>query len=142
VPGTAHDDDRLEQLVGDAAVVRDAFEQFPMVLMALDGPEHRLAAMNAAYRAFTGRSDVIGVTYQDAFPELAGQQVFELLDRVYATGEAETGTEWRVQIDLSPEGLSDPRARGARKAPGARGRYSPTSPCRHGAPPTVPSTGC
>ena len=93
MPVSAHDDDKLGQLTGDAAVVRDAFEQLPMVLMALDGPDHRLAAMNAAYRAFTGRSGVIGVTYRDAFPELAGQQVYELFDRVYATGETETGTE-------------------------------------------------
>jgi serine phosphatase RsbU (regulator of sigma subunit)/anti-sigma regulatory factor (Ser/Thr protein kinase)/anti-anti-sigma regulatory factor len=104
VPGSAHDDDKLGQLTGDAVVVRDAFEQLPMVLIALDGPDHRLAAMNAAYRAFTGRSGVLGVAYRDAFPELAGQQVYELLDRVYATGEAETGTEWRAQIDLGPQG--------------------------------------
>jgi serine phosphatase RsbU (regulator of sigma subunit)/anti-sigma regulatory factor (Ser/Thr protein kinase)/anti-anti-sigma regulatory factor len=107
VPGSAHDDDKLGQLTGDAAVVRDVFEQMPMVLMALDGPDHRLAAMNAAYRAFTGRAGVIGVTYRDAFPELAGQQVYELFDRVYATGEAETGTEWRAQVDLGPQGMRE-----------------------------------
>jgi len=107
VPGTAHDDDKLGQLTGDAAVVRDAFEQLPMVPMALDGPDHRLAAMNAAYRAFTGRSGVIGVAYRDAFPELAGQQVYELLDRVYATGKAETGTKWRAQIDLGERGMRE-----------------------------------
>jgi anti-anti-sigma factor len=104
VPDSAHDDDKLGQLTGDAAVVRDAFEQLPMVLMALDGPDHRLAATNAAYRAFTGRSGQLGVAYRDAYPELAGQQVYELLDRVYTTGEAETGTEWRAQIDLGPRG--------------------------------------
>ena len=108
MPGSAHDDDELGQLTGDAAVVRDAFEQLPMVLMALDGPDHRLAAMNAAYRAFTGRSGVIGVAYRDVFPELAGQQVYELFDRVYATGEAETGTEWRAQIDLDPQAPQTP----------------------------------
>jgi len=107
VPGTVHDDDELGQLTGDAAVVRDAFEQLPVVLMALDGPDHRLAAMNAAHRAFTGRSGLIGVAYRDAFPELAGQQVYELFDRVYATGEAETGTEWRAQIDLGPQGVRE-----------------------------------
>ena len=106
MPGNAHDD-KLGQLTGDAAVVRDAFEQLPVVLMALDGPDHRLAAMNAAYRAFTGRSGVIGVAYRDAFPELAGQQVYELFDRVYATGETETGTEWRAQIDLGPQGIRE-----------------------------------
>jgi anti-anti-sigma factor len=103
VPDTAHDD-TLGRLVGDAAVVRDAFEQLPMLLAALDGPEHRLAATNAAYRALTGRSGLMGVTYRDAFPELAGQQLYELLDRVYATGEPETATAWRAQLDSGPRG--------------------------------------
>jgi serine phosphatase RsbU (regulator of sigma subunit)/anti-sigma regulatory factor (Ser/Thr protein kinase)/anti-anti-sigma regulatory factor len=104
VPGTSHDDDTLGRLVGDAAVVRDAFEQLPVLLAALDGPEHRLAAMNAACRAFTGRPGLMGLAYRDAFPELAGQQLFELLDRVYATGEPETGTEWRAQLGSGPRG--------------------------------------
>jgi serine phosphatase RsbU (regulator of sigma subunit)/anti-sigma regulatory factor (Ser/Thr protein kinase)/anti-anti-sigma regulatory factor len=107
VPGTAHEDDTLGRLAGDAAVVRDAFEQLPAALAALDGPDHRLAAMNAAYRAFTGRAGSMGVAFRDAFPELAGQQLFELLDRVYATGEPETGTAWRVQLDLGPRGRQE-----------------------------------
>ena len=81
---------QLGRLVGEASVVRDAFEQLPMVVTALDGPDHRLAAMNAACRAFTGRSGLIGVACRQAFPELAGQQLHEMLDRVYATGEPET----------------------------------------------------
>ena len=96
MPSTAHDDDMLGRLVGDASVVRDAFEQLPMVLMAVDGPDHRLAATNAAYRALTGRSEVIGVAYRDAFPEPAGQQLAERLDQVYATGEPDTGPDFTV----------------------------------------------
>ncbi len=106
MPGTAHDD-ILERLVGEASAVRDAFEQLPMGLTALDGPDHRLAATNAAFRAFTGRSDLIGLACRDAFPELAGQQLFELLDRVYASGQPETGTEWRAQVGLGPDGIRE-----------------------------------
>jgi serine phosphatase RsbU (regulator of sigma subunit)/anti-sigma regulatory factor (Ser/Thr protein kinase)/anti-anti-sigma regulatory factor len=107
LPGAAHDDDTLGRLVGEASVVRDAFEQLPMVVTALDGPDHRLAAMNAAYRAFTGRSGLIGVAYREAFPELAGQQLHEMLDRVYATGEPETGKGWRAQVDLGDRGIQE-----------------------------------
>ena len=95
------------RLGGDADTVRDAFEQMPVVLLALAGPDHRIVATNAAYRAFTGRSDVIGMPYREAFPEIAGQQLYELLDRVYATGELETGKEWRAQIDRDPGGLQE-----------------------------------
>jgi len=100
-------DDRLSQLVGDAGAVRDAFEQMPLVMMALAGPDHRIVATNAAYRAFSGRSGVIGVPCREAFPEMKGQQLYELFDRVYETGEPETGTEWRTQFDLGPDGIRE-----------------------------------
>jgi len=94
-------------MVGEAGVVRDAFEQLPILLAALDGPDHCLAAMNAAYRAFTGRSDVIGVPYRDAFPGLAARPLQEMLDRVYATGQPETAP-WRAQIGPGrPGGLTE-----------------------------------
>jgi anti-sigma regulatory factor (Ser/Thr protein kinase)/anti-anti-sigma regulatory factor len=109
----AHDDrpgrpaDRLGQLVGDAAAVRDAFEQMPVVMMALEGPDHHIVATNAAYRSFSGRSGVIGVPCREAFPEMKGQQLCELFDRVYETGKPETGTEWRTQFDLGPDGIRE-----------------------------------
>ena len=87
-------------MVGEAGVVWDAFEQLPMLLAVLDGPDHRLVAMNAAYRAFTGRPEVMGVPYRDAFPGRAGQPLHDMLDRVYATGQPETRTEWRARIGL------------------------------------------
>jgi serine phosphatase RsbU (regulator of sigma subunit)/anti-sigma regulatory factor (Ser/Thr protein kinase)/anti-anti-sigma regulatory factor len=92
---------------GDAATVRDAFEQMPVVLLALAGPDHRIVAANAAYREFTGRSDAIGMPYREAFPEIEGQQLYELLDRVYTTGQPETGKEWRAQIDRDPGGIQE-----------------------------------
>ena len=113
LPGTAHDDDTLDRMVGDADVVREAFEQLPMLVAALDGPDHRLTAMNAAYRTFTGHPDVMGLPYRDAFPGLAGQPLHDMLDRVYATGQPESRTEWRAQIGLvglvreTPVGLDE-----------------------------------
>ncbi len=104
LPGTAHDDHTRGRMVGEAGLVRDAFEQLPVLVAALDGPDHRLAAMNAAFRAFTGRSDVLGVPYQDAFPELATEPLRDMLDRVYATGQPETRTEWRARIESDPAG--------------------------------------
>ncbi len=107
VPGRRAGDDVPGRVAGDADTVRDAFEQMPVVLLALAGPDHRIVAANAAYRAFTGRSDAIGMSYREAFPEIEGQQLYELLDRVYATGEVEKGKEWRAQIDRDPGGLQE-----------------------------------
>ena len=96
--GAAHDD-RAGRLVGEASVVRDAFEQLPMILMGMAGPDHRVVAMNAACRAYVGRSDVIGLPIREAFPDIAGQQLYEFLDRAYASGQPQTGQEWRAQIE-------------------------------------------
>jgi serine phosphatase RsbU (regulator of sigma subunit)/anti-sigma regulatory factor (Ser/Thr protein kinase)/anti-anti-sigma regulatory factor len=104
LPGSAHDDDMLGRMVGEAGVVRDAFEQLPILLAALDGPDHRLAAVNAAYRARTGRSDVIGVPYRDAFPGLASKPPHEMLDRVYATGQPEVYADFTVMPRRAADG--------------------------------------
>ncbi|MGX5653382.1 SpoIIE family protein phosphatase [Geodermatophilus nigrescens] len=92
--------------MGRAEDVRDAFEAMPWLLVALEGPEHRMVAANAVYRAFAGRSDFIGRPAREVFPDIAGQQLFELLDRVYATGEPVVAREWRLQMDSAADGPS------------------------------------
>jgi serine phosphatase RsbU (regulator of sigma subunit)/anti-sigma regulatory factor (Ser/Thr protein kinase) len=89
----------LDRRVGDAQVVREAFESMPVLLVALEGPEHRVVAANGAYRAFAGRPNFIGKTARQVFPGVADQQIFKLLDRVYASGEPMTAREWRIQLD-------------------------------------------
>jgi serine phosphatase RsbU (regulator of sigma subunit)/anti-sigma regulatory factor (Ser/Thr protein kinase) len=76
----------------------------PVLLVALEGPEHRVVAANGAYRAFAGRPNFIGKTARQVFPGVADQQIFKLLDRVYASGEPMTAREWRIQLD--PDGDS------------------------------------
>ncbi|MGC1282544.1 MAG: PAS domain-containing protein, partial [Streptosporangiaceae bacterium] len=107
MPGTTHDDDALAGQVGAAGAVRDAFEQMSTVVLSMTGPEHRITAMNAACRALLGRSGLIGMPLREAVPELAGQLICELLDRVYQTGEREAGRAWRAQLDLGPEGIQE-----------------------------------
>lgn len=68
--------EELDRRVGNAEVVRDAFEGMPALVAALEGPEHRMVAANGAYRAFAGRPDFIGKTARQVFPDLAGQQLF------------------------------------------------------------------
>jgi serine phosphatase RsbU (regulator of sigma subunit)/anti-sigma regulatory factor (Ser/Thr protein kinase)/ABC-type transporter Mla MlaB component len=107
LPGTTHDDDALAGRVGAADAVQDAFEQMSAVVLSMTGPEHRITAMNAACRAMLGRSGVIGMPLLEAVPEIAGQQILELLDRVYRTGAAEAGRAWRAQVDHGCEGMQE-----------------------------------
>ena len=105
--GTTHDDDALAGKAGAADAVRDAFEQMSTMVLSMTGPEHRITAMNAACRAMLGRSGLIGMPLREAAPEIAGQQILELLDRVYRTGEPEAGRAWRAQAGLGSEGVQE-----------------------------------
>lgn len=63
------------------------FMQAPGFIATLRGPNHVFEFVNEAHRRLFPRSDVIGKPAREAYPDLAGQPFFELLDQVYATGE-------------------------------------------------------
>jgi serine phosphatase RsbU (regulator of sigma subunit)/anti-sigma regulatory factor (Ser/Thr protein kinase) len=92
-----------QQPASHAAVVSEVFDQLPEMAAALAGPDFRVAAVNDAFRRFLGRNELLGISLMTALPDIAGQQIWELLDRVYSTGVPETGKEWRVQIDRGPD---------------------------------------
>src|SRR6187397_2855233 len=73
----------------DAARIQLArvMTQFPGAVAIYSGPQHVFRAASATYRAFIGGREVIGLPIREALPELDGQGFFELLDRVYRTGE-------------------------------------------------------
>ncbi len=89
---------------GDAETVRAVFEDLPMMMLALAGPEHLIVAANAAYRAVAGRAQLVGRTLAEAFPEIRGQQLYEMYDRVYRTGVPQVAREWRIQADIEGDG--------------------------------------
>lgn len=92
-------DDGLARRVGDAEVTRGGFDDLPVPVILLDGPEHRVVGMNAAYRAFSGRHEVIGQTIREAFPEIETQQLFELIEQVFTSAEPVHAREWRIEFD-------------------------------------------
>ncbi len=77
--------------VAEVQRLREMFEQAPSFMAILRGPEHRFEVTNAAYLKLIGHRDLIGKTAFDALPEMHDQGFFELLDTVYASGEAYTG---------------------------------------------------
>ena len=91
--------------IGTAEVVRAVFDAMPLAMLGMEGPEHRLVAVNEAYRAMVGRSALVGRAMAELFPEVAGQQLFEMYDRVYQTGQPQIAREWHVQVDLEGTGV-------------------------------------
>ena len=92
---------RAEQSRADAAELwlRSILGQAPAPIAVFRGPDHVFQIANAHYLELIGNRQVIGATVRLALPELEGQGLFELLDRVYASGEPFVGTEVPVMID-------------------------------------------
>ena len=78
------------------------FELAPSFLAVLRGPEHQFELANPAYYQLVGHRELIGRTVREALPEVASQGFFELLDRVYATGEPFVGNELAVDLQATP----------------------------------------
>lgn len=96
-----------DNTVGAADDVRRTFENIPTMVIGLDGPEHRFIAVNAAFRAFNPLLNIVGKTAKEVYPELESQQIYDMFDRVYQTGEPQTGDEWRLQVDLQGSGIEE-----------------------------------
>jgi anti-anti-sigma factor len=96
-----------DKTVGAADDVRRTFENVPAMLVGLEGPDHRLVAVNAAYRAFSPMFDLVGMLAREVYPELESQQIYQMFDRVYQTGEPQSGTEWRLQADYDGSGVQE-----------------------------------
>ncbi len=95
---------RLTQQAFEAAEtervrLRDLFQQAPAGLAVLRGSEHVFEFVNELSFQLIGPRDLVGKPIREALPEFEGQGFFELLDRVYATGEPQVGVEVRVLLD-------------------------------------------
>jgi PAS domain S-box-containing protein len=73
----ANERDRLARL----------FDQAPSFVCTLRGPSHVFDYVNAAHIRLFGSQDWLGKPVREAFPDIAGQGFYEILDRVYETGE-------------------------------------------------------
>jgi anti-anti-sigma factor len=96
-----------DKTVGAAGDVRRIFENVPAMLVGLKGPDHRFVAVNAAYRSFNPTGNPVGKLAREVFPELESQQIYQMFDRVYETGEPQSGTEWRLQADYDGSGVEE-----------------------------------
>jgi PAS domain-containing protein len=81
------------------------FEQAPVIVALLRGPEHFFYYRNPACQAlFPGRA-LAGRLYAEAMPEIVAAGLMAELDRVYATGETYYGMEMPF-ITTPPDGSS------------------------------------
>jgi PAS domain S-box-containing protein len=91
--------DRLnKQLATESDRLRNLFEQAPGFMCVLRGPDHVFELSNGAYLRLVGQRDLIGRPVREAFPEVEGQDFFEMLDTVFATGEPVEGRSRPIEL--------------------------------------------
>ncbi|HEX6860673.1 MAG TPA: PAS domain-containing protein [Caulobacteraceae bacterium] len=97
------------RLAEESAQFRQLFMQAPGFIAILSEPAHIFAFTNNAYLQLIGRRDVLGKPIREALPEIADQGFFELLDSVYASGEAFVGSSVSVRLRRRPEAEPEER---------------------------------
>jgi PAS domain S-box-containing protein len=95
----------LHQVKAERQRLHDLFMEAPALIAVLRGPTHVFELANPIYLQAVGKSpEILGKSIRAALPELKGQGFYELLDRVYATGESIKGDEIPIKHLRGGEG--------------------------------------
>jgi PAS domain S-box-containing protein len=92
-----------EEIEAGRERLAEVFRRSPSFMAILRGPEHVFELANDVYYQLVGYRDILGKPVREALPEIEGQGFFEMLDGVYRTGEAFSGTDLRVMIRRQPD---------------------------------------
>ncbi|WP_342648430.1 PAS domain-containing protein [Mucilaginibacter sp. CSA2-8R] len=97
----------VEQLAKSEEQIRSLVQSAPFPIGVYIGREMRIQMLNQAIIDAWGRgSDLIGKTYAEVLPELAGTGIYDILERVYDTGVPYHAENQRV--DLMADGQLQP----------------------------------
>ncbi|WP_366773523.1 ATP-binding protein [uncultured Oxalicibacterium sp.] len=79
------------------------FVQAPGFVCFFRGPEHVYELANEAHAQLAQHKDIMGKSVREAFPELAEQGYFKILDDVYNSGQAFVGHALPLAIKPAPD---------------------------------------
>ncbi|UQA56287.1 PAS domain S-box protein [Polyangium aurulentum] len=110
--GTRHPADPTAQKAAAEAEAQrrrlhELFMQAPAGIALLRGPELVFELANPPYERMFHKRDLVGKRVRDAFPEIQDPEVFEGLERIYATGEPVHVKEYRLRFDRRSDGAAD-----------------------------------
>ncbi|MGZ8377889.1 MAG: ATP-binding protein [Gemmatirosa sp.] len=94
-----------QQALAQARAAREHLErvisQAPVSMYIARGREHVYEVVNGAWCAIVQRrpEDVVGRPVREVFPEVGAQGIYDLVERVYDTGEAHADAAQRIVLD-------------------------------------------
>jgi two-component sensor histidine kinase len=97
------------RLAADVARQRRLFEQAPSFVIIMRGAEHVVEFVNQAHLHAFASADWVGKPIREAFPDIARQGFFELIDGVYQTGEVYRAQGAEVRYHFPPTDRQETR---------------------------------
>jgi len=91
--------EKASDLLNEHQSLYDFFMQAPGLFCVLKGPAHVFELVNPSYKQIIGNKNLIGKPIRKAMPELDGQGIYELLDKVYLRKRPFVGKEILVYFD-------------------------------------------
>jgi two-component system sensor kinase FixL len=98
-----------EMLEAENRRFRELFDQAPVFLAFLSGPEFRVEYVNKAYERLVGRSDLVGKPVAEALPEIEQQGYVDLLREVYESGDTKVFRDSLIKLQLNRGTALEPR---------------------------------
>ncbi len=92
-----------------ATQLAEVIELAPAFMTVFRGPNLIIETANDAYRQLVGERELIGLPVRQAFPDIVGQGFFELVERVYVSGEPWVGSS--VPVVLNRQAGAPPQTR-------------------------------
>lgn len=86
-------------LLAESAQLRNLFMSSPSFMCLLREPDYRFELVNSAFTTLVGERELIGRSFREAIPEADGQLYLDMLDKVYASGEAFVGKQMRAEFE-------------------------------------------
>jgi len=93
----------LRELQAASERMRDIFHRAPAIMCVMTGPDHVIEMANQRFVELAGGRRLAWRPVGAALPELGGQGFFDVLDRVYASGEAVEGNNVRLLLAPPPD---------------------------------------
>ena len=102
--GVVTDRQWLIRREAERVYLKNVFEDAPVAITVARGRNLVIEYMNAFARQIIGNRDVAGLAIREAFPDIEQRELFEVIDRVYKTGEAFHGKDVYVRFDRNNDG--------------------------------------
>ena len=93
-----------EALAASEERLQQVFAQAPVAIIVLRGRDLIVELANPSYQALLQGRDLIGRRFADVVPELK-QNVWDVFNRVFDTGEPFIANEWPIPYDRDGDGL-------------------------------------